>query len=290
MRVLDAAVSYAERGWRVFPVHGVVRGRCTCGRRGCPSPGKHPLTRRGVHEATTNEDVIRDWWRQWRSANVGIVTGRHSGIVVVDIDLPLALASLDHVLGLFPVTLTGLSGGGGMHLVYSCDRMLANSAGRLPGIERDVLGIDLRADGGYVLAPPSIHLSGWRYVWLDPLTPPAPAPSWLERQLESAPPVQATQPPSFEGDGSTYGLAALRDELQRLRSARVGTRNHQLNRSGFALARLVAGGELLETAARSQLLTAAIAIGLDEPEARQTLDSAFVAGSRRPRIAPHRMR
>lgn len=287
--MVDAALCYAERGWRVFPVHGIVRSRCTCGRRGCSSPGKHPLTRRGVHEATTDEDVIRDWWRRWRSANVGIATGRHSGIVVVDIDLPLALASLDHVLGLLPVTLTGLTGGGGVHLVYSCDRMLSNSAGRLPGVERDLPGIDLRADGGYVLAPPSIHSRGWSYGWLDPLRPLAPAPSWLEHQLEAAP-VRATQPPSFDGDGSAYGLAVLRDELQRLRSARVGTRNHQLNRSGFALARLVAGGELSESAAREELLVTAIAIGLDDPEARQTIDSAFAAGSRSPRCAPHRLR
>jgi putative DNA primase/helicase len=92
----------------------------------------------------------------------------------------------------------------------------------------------------------------------------------------------------FDGDGTPYGLAVLRDELDGVRAAQIGTRNHQLNRSAFALARLVAGGELLESVARSSLLGTALAIGLDEPESRQTIDSAFVAGLRQPRVAPHR--
>jgi putative DNA primase/helicase len=94
----------------------------------------------------------------------------------------------------------------------------------------------------------------------------------------------------FSGDGTPYGLAVMHDELDRVRVAQVGTRNHQLNRSAFALARLVAGGELLESAARSSLLGVSLAIGLDEPESRQTIDSAFDAGVRQPRVAPHRIR
>jgi hypothetical protein len=94
----------------------------------------------------------------------------------------------------------------------------------------------------------------------------------------------------FTGDGTPYGLAVMRDELDRVRAAQVGTRNHQLNRSAFALARLVAGGELLESVARSSLLGVSLAIGLDEPESRQTIDSAFDAGLRQPRVAPHRLR
>lgn len=91
---LEAALAYAQRGWRVFPLHGIVRGRCTCGRRGCSSPGKHPLVRRGLYEATSEQSRIQQWWRQWRCANIGIVTGAESGIVVVDVDLPAAMPSL----------------------------------------------------------------------------------------------------------------------------------------------------------------------------------------------------
>jgi len=71
----DAALSYAARGWRIFPLHGIVNGACTCGRTDCPSPGKHPLVRRGLYDATTDEILIRSWWRGWRRANVGVVTG-----------------------------------------------------------------------------------------------------------------------------------------------------------------------------------------------------------------------
>ena len=76
-----------------------------------------------------------------------VATGAESGIAVVDVDLPAALASLDRliVVGL-PVTLTGLTGGGGLHLIYMCaDPALGNSAGRLPGLDGELPGIDLRA-------------------------------------------------------------------------------------------------------------------------------------------------
>ena len=94
----------------------------------------------------------------------------------------------------------------------------------------------------------------------------------------------------MRANGTPYGLAVLRDELDRLGAAQVGTRNHDLNRSAFVLAQLVAGGELLEAAVRQSLLSTALSIGLDEAESRQTIDSAFDAGTRSPRVAPHRMR
>lgn len=288
----EAALGYAQRGWRVFPLHGIVNGTCTCGRAECSSAGKHPLVRRGLYEATTDVKQIQSWWRRWRSANVGIVTGAASGIVVIDIDLPTALVSLDRLIEAeLPATLTGLTGGGGLHLTYgSRDETLGNSAGRLPGIGEELPGVDLRGNGGYIVAPPSIHRSGGAYNWLDANGSVAAAPTWLkqpERVYVALDDVAAVQ---FDGDGTPYGLAVLRDELDSIRAAQVGTRNHQLNRSAFGLARLVAGSELLEAPTRSALLGVAIAIGLDEPESRQTIDSAFQAGFRSPRIAPHRGR
>jgi hypothetical protein len=215
-----------------------------------------------------------------------------SGIAVIDVDLPAGLVAIDRLLEAdLPMTLTGLTGGGGLHLFYVCsDPALGNSAGRLPGVEDDLPGIDLRANGGYVVGPPSVHRSGGSYEWLDANRTVAPAPEWLKQPKRAYVPLDGVAGTDFEGDGSPYGLAVLRDELDRVRAAQVGTRNHQLNRSAFALARLVAGGELLESAARSSLLGTALAIGLDEPESRQTIDSAFDAGLRQPRVAPHRLR
>lgn len=286
----EAALRYAACGWRVFPLHGFVNGSCTCGRPSCSSPGKHPLVRRGLYEASTDARVIKEWWRRWRSANVGVATGAVSQIAVIDVDLPAALASLDRLVDVkLPVTMTGLTGGGGLHLVYRCDdEDLGNSAGRLPGLDGDLPGIDLRANGGYVVASPSTHASGGRYAWLRTEVPIAPVPEWLKQPVRTYVAPDVTGVVEFEGDGTPYGLAVLRDELDRLRAAQVGARNHQLNRSAFSLAQLVAGGELLEGPARSAVLGVALAIGLDEPEARQTIDSAFDAGLRLPRVAPHR--
>lgn len=285
-----AAFRYAHRGWRVFPLHGVVNGACTCGRRGCSSPGKHPLVRRGLNEATTDACVIKEWWRRWRSANVGVATGATSGIVVLDIDLPTAIASLERLIDVgLPRTLTGLTGGGGIHLVFSSDdAVLGNSVGRLPGIDDELPGIDLRANGGYLVAPPSAHRSGSRYEWLETNRELARAPGWLKQPERTYVAVDDVARTEIEGDGTTYGLAALRDEVECLQAAQVGTRNHQLNRSAFVLAQLIAGGELLEPPVRAALVATALAIGLDEMEAQRTIDSAFDAGLRLPRVAPRR--
>jgi hypothetical protein len=98
------------------------------------------------------------------------------------------------------------------------------------------------------------------------------------------------RPARFDGDGTPYGLAALRDELDRVRVAQVSARHDQLKRSAFAVAKIVGSGELSEGVARSSLLAAGLSIGLHEPESRQTIASAFSAGTRHPRCAPHRVR
>ncbi len=96
-----------------------------------------------------------------------------------------------------PRTLTGLTGGGGVHVIYrSRNKALRNSAGRLPGIADELPGVDLRAKGGYIVAPPSLHRSENRYEWLDEGREPAPAPRWLKQpertyvELEMARPAR----------------------------------------------------------------------------------------------------
>ena len=273
---LGAALDYAGRGWPVFPLHGIVRGRCTCG-RDCGSPGKHPLVRRGLHEATTDVREIKEWWTRWRRANIAVVTGEPSGFVVVDIDLPRAVAPLDAVVHKLPRTLTGLTGGGGIHLLLRApqDRSLHNHASRLPGTGGDLPGIDLRATGGYIVAPPSLHISGYRYEWLDPNIAIACVPEWLREQPRR--PI-AIGPPRFrDTDGTPEGKAALQRQLGILSSAREGERNHTLNRCAFIVGLFIRSGHLDETSSRAALENVGLSIGLADWETRRTVDSALSA-------------
>jgi hypothetical protein len=149
-------------------------------------------------------------------------------------------------------------------------------------------GIDVRAKSGYVVAPPSLHISG-KYSWINAHASAMDLPDWIEEPERTPLSAGAAGPADYDGNGSAYGLAVLSGELAQLRTAAPGTRNHALNRSAFAVGQVVGGGELDESHARSELLNSALAIGLPEPEARQTLDSGFTAGGREPRSARHRL-
>lgn len=154
--LLEAARSYAERGWAIFPVHSIVNGRCTCGKAKCESPGKHPRTAHGFQDATTSEDQITAWWIDWPTANIGIRTGQVSKLAVVDIDPRNggieSAGSID-----LPETATAQTGGGGFHYFYKISQPLKG--------HELAKGIDLQADGDYVVAAPSNHVLG-SYQWL----------------------------------------------------------------------------------------------------------------------------
>jgi hypothetical protein len=157
---LDYALTYAYKNWYVFPVHGIKNGVCTCGKATCASPGKHPRTKNGLKDATTDEAAIRRWFEGKNNINIGIATGAISGLVVVDVDAKSggleSLAKLN--LG---KALTVNTGGGGKHLYYQwpTDVSIGNSVGKLAP------GIDIRGIRGYVVAPPSLHVSGKSYEW-----------------------------------------------------------------------------------------------------------------------------
>jgi hypothetical protein len=174
MTYLEDALAYLDMGWSVYPAHNVDRsGSCTCGRETCSGPGKHPVGRwtEYQHRRPTEEEV-----RMWFSAldcNVGMVTGQVSGIAVVDVDGEEGQRSLKR-LKLAP-TLSARTGSGGLHLYYALRAKVSSRVRLLPGI-------DLRANGGFVVLPPSEHKSGRRYEWEGILTPiPFPA-----RLLEEA--------------------------------------------------------------------------------------------------------
>lgn len=177
-----AALAYAQKlGWPVLPLHGIKGGKCTCGKADCSSPGKHPLVANGVHAATKDPVVIVQWWQKWPDANVGIRCGRESGIFVIDVDGDEGLESLrelEEQYGKFPETPMQITGSGGYHIIlrYPSDVEIRPRVRLLPGV-------DIRAEDSYVVAAPSIHISGRRYCWElehHPLEIPlAGPPVWL---------------------------------------------------------------------------------------------------------------
>jgi hypothetical protein len=176
--LVAAALEYAGRWrWRVIPLHTNHAGRCTCGRASCHTPAKHPRLKGWPAQATTDPQVIAQWWSWWPEANVGIATG--AGLLVPDIDGDVgaeSLAALEREYGLLPDTPRSITGGGGYHYLLRADVPIRNAVGLRPGV-------DIRADGALIVAPPSLHISGRRYCWdvtADPaVVPVAPAPRWL---------------------------------------------------------------------------------------------------------------
>lgn len=179
---LEAALTYAARGWAVFPVRAPIfdreAPRCPC-RLGpqCGEIGKHPrvLWRKGTgsslvdQAATVDEHIIRAWWSRWPTDNVAIATGSISGLVVLDVDTRsggwASVEQLDHQ-GIWQwATARVLTPTGGAHFYYRHGGGLPSSASKVAP------GIDVRGEGGMVLAPPSRHRNGGIYRWQHELVP-----------------------------------------------------------------------------------------------------------------------
>lgn len=250
---LRAALGYAARGWHVIPIR----------------PGaKVPLTEHGVHDAATDDVTLRSWWSRWPAAALGIACGP-SRLLVVDLDGTHAVdawRTLREQAGdASRPTLTARTGRG-WHLYYAAPRItdLGNTAGRVAP------GIDTRASGGYVLAPPSLHPNGFRYEWRTPGLPVLEAPGWLVDVLSPRPmPEVPRRPlPGLCPDRSLLGL------VETLLRAQPGERNSILHWAGCRAAERSAAGQLDWEAATAALTEAAASVGLDEREAAATLCSS----------------
>jgi len=157
--LLEVPLGYASRGWRVLPLWRPKNGVCTCPKAaGCDRPGKHPRTHHGHADASTDQKKIAQW--KWESANIGIATGRESGLVVIDIDPrnggQQSILDLQKRLGSLPAGPKVKTGGGGWHLYFGHPGQPIRSI-------KPALGIDIKADGGFVVAPPSVHQTGNTY-------------------------------------------------------------------------------------------------------------------------------
>lgn len=150
MNILEAALMYARQGWPVFPVKRA---------------DKRPYTVHGFKDATTDPEQIKKWWSTWPEANIGVPTGQVSGMFVVDVD------NLDNAPPGLPPTRIARTGRGGMHILFKHPGVpVRNSQSAL------AKGVDVRGDGGYIVAPPSIHENGTQYRWEPGPATLAPAP------------------------------------------------------------------------------------------------------------------
>src|SRR4051794_8544312 len=182
--LLEAALWYVNHGIPVFPLHSPVPGGCSCRDPECDSPAKHPRTLHGLSDATIDPDQVRKWWTRWPDANIGILTGSKAQLLAVDVDPRNggneSLEDLVAQHGRFPDTAEQISGGGGRHFIFRYP------GGSVP--KKLAPGIDLKGDGGYIVAAPSLHPSGRRYEWdgiagEKALLDPAPAPEWLIKRI-----------------------------------------------------------------------------------------------------------
>lgn len=322
----EAALLYASKGWRVVPNHNPIFDgetvRCSCKEgANCPSIGKHPRITAWQINASTDPEQIKKWWAQWPDANVGIATGEGSNLVVVDIDRDkktgefTGQATLDKIRAIYgedPETLEVTTGSGARQLYF-----LHPGFFKVTNTQSDVKvdHIDIRGDGGQVVAPPSLHYSGRRYKWANnksPLDVPTWVLNWRMGKIDptvdpNAEPEQETiveiavegkgdqkiiEPAtatskmlsSLNGNKDKYVEAVVRAEVSRVSGAAEGSRNDSLNRAAFSLGTMVNDDfGLTETRVVDELTQAARKAGLGDSEIEKTISSGLAAGIAHPR-------
>ncbi len=140
----EQALKYLSNSWSVIPV----------------GQNKLPLIEwKDFQSRLATPEEASSWWEKWPDANIGVVTGKISGITVIDVDQKSGGLETLKMLRL-PMTAIAKTGGGGWHYYFKYAEGISNKAGIFPGI-------DIRGEGGYVVAPPSVHISGNEYEWAN---------------------------------------------------------------------------------------------------------------------------
>lgn len=280
--VLTAAVEYACNGWHVFPAPaGEKKSYLSAEFSGGRKWG-----------ATNRPDEVREIFERYPEANVGIMTGVDTGFFVVEVDTPeghavdgiAALAALEALHGALPPTREAGSPSGSIHRYFRHPGFpVKNSASVLAP------GVDVRGDGGMVLAPPSVKPGKGAYTWRNVL-PIADAPAWLLVMVKGADRPPSTQvareaPAGLRPIEGSQAARALENARDAVAKAETGTRNDVLNRSAFQVGRYVAAGEIARDVAFAELLKACDECGLtaeDEEQCLLTINSGLGGGAKDP--------
>jgi len=232
---------------------------------------KAPACPGGFTAATTNPEALRGLWHRYPGPLVGVPTGEMSGVAVLDLDTAKhaeAAEWLDAHKAKLPVTRVHQTRSGGWHVLFRHKPGLRNSAGKIAA------GVDVRADGGYVVWWPATGLpvfdAGHCAPWPDWIEAPAPQPR-----------VALPSMPSHARHSDAYALGALRDAVICVASAGEGSRNSTLNGEAFALSRFIQSGALDATTIAEALACSAVCAGLSTVEIAATLKSAMSAGAAR---------
>lgn len=272
-----------DRGWSVIPLQ---------------ARGKRALIRwKPYQDKRADWNTVQSWLSQWPDANIGIVTGAISGLVVLDVDGKDGDHSLRR-MGTLPDTSVA-STARGYHVYFKHPGVpLGNFAGKLPGL-------DLRADGGYVVGAGATHESGHVYEWITSPeeAAPADAPGWLLELAQEDDDPDPEHPP-VGGDGvvvpisrkllastrvpdsreRAWALAALDGEVCKVDAAPDGTKHDRLLDSAVALAGLVP--HISEDEIEDALFRAIAPRAADRQAAMQTIRDGIAYGVRRPRDIP----
>lgn len=306
-----AAIQYALRGWRVLPVHWITEhGRCTClagGQAACASAGKHPLDPGWPDEATTDVDEIILIWGQSPEANIGIATGSASGFFVVDVDEGVradgtykqgleSLIDLTDQYEELPETRAHQTGGGGTQYLFTMPdgytiKSLSRGKNLEPALGAEYPDIDIKGDGGMVVAPPSVSGRGPYRVETDAEV--AEAPQWLldlllQRGIME--PLEAPRDPAPAPDPAPnqqtpvprWFAQSLADKLAEVRDAPDGQGNDTINRVAYMIGQYVPHGWIEFADAERQLREAVNTWQFPHPKAAYTIRRALTEGTQEP--------
>ncbi len=279
---------YQTKGFSFFPLR---------------KKSKKPLSDWAVYQTRRpTKEEVESWRQQKLLGQVAIVTGQVSGVIVLDEDNPPIfqawLAEHGCKLPCTPTVKTSTYQDDQGNLHTKSHYYFNHPGGKIKNMIKKIPGADIKADGGYVCAPPSVHPNGSHYEWIEDLSKYglADPPTWLT-EFFKADIIELSKDDLLGPDDNTgaerdysqlsqYAQAALSGELAKLAGTPEGNRNAQLNQSAFALGQLVAAGVLNRGAIEVAIEGVAVSLGLTSEEIQATICSGIEAGFKEPRELP----